>query len=52
MVGAVLILVTMVVVGPIAVMMAGAVWSAIEGWSLIDDAERRADGAEAHNADA
>jgi hypothetical protein len=40
--GAVLIVIAMVIVVPVAVMLAGAVWSALVGWVLTDDAERRA----------
>jgi hypothetical protein len=40
--GAVLIVIVMVIVVPVAVMLAGAVWSALVGWVLTDDAERRA----------
>ncbi|MGH9012914.1 MAG: hypothetical protein ACRDZ1_03090 [Acidimicrobiia bacterium] len=42
MFGAVLIVIAMVIVVPVAVMLAGAVWSALVGWVLTDDAERRA----------
>lgn len=41
MLGAVLIVVAMVLVGPVAVMMGGALWSALMGWALADDARRR-----------
>lgn len=40
--GAVLIVLAMVLVGPLAVMFGGAVWSALVGWLLVDDAEGRA----------
>jgi hypothetical protein len=40
--GAGLIVIVMVIVVPVAVMLAGAVWSALVGWVLTDDAERRA----------
>ena len=42
--GAVLIILALVVVGPIAVMLGGAAWSGIVGWLLGDDAETRAEG--------
>jgi hypothetical protein len=42
--GVVLIVLTLVLVGPIAVMLGGAVWSGIVGWLLGDDAETRAEG--------
>lgn len=42
MFGAVLIVIVMVIVVPVAVMLAGAVWSALVGWVLTDDVERRA----------
>ena len=40
--GAVLIVLAMVLVGPVAVMAGGAVWSALMGRLLVDDTERRA----------
>jgi hypothetical protein len=43
MVGVVLIVLALVVVGPIAVMLGGAVWSALLGWLLGDDADTRAE---------
>jgi hypothetical protein len=43
MVGVVLILVVMFVVGPIAVFFGGGIWSALMGWLLSDDADRRAE---------
>jgi hypothetical protein len=42
--GPILVIVALVLVGPIAVMLAGAIWSAIVGWLLVDDAETRAEG--------
>jgi hypothetical protein len=42
--GVVLIILTLVLVGPIAVMLGGAAWSGIVGWLLGDDAEIRAEG--------
>jgi hypothetical protein len=44
-IGAVLVLVALVVVGPILVMFTGALWSALMGWSLSDNAYRRANAA-------
>ena len=41
MLGVVLIVLTLVFVGPILVMFGGAVWSALVGWLLIDDTEHR-----------
>jgi FlaG/FlaF family flagellin (archaellin) len=42
--GVVLIVIAMVLVVPVAVMLAGAVWSALVGWVLTDDADQRAEG--------
>jgi hypothetical protein len=42
--GVVLILVVLVLVGPIAVMLGGAIWSALVGWLVGDDADTRAEG--------
>ncbi len=39
--GAVVIVIAMLVVLPVAVMLGGALWSALMGWVLVDDAERR-----------
>lgn len=44
MVGVVLILLALVLVGPVLVMLAGAVWSGLAGWVLSDDADQRAEG--------
>jgi hypothetical protein len=44
MVGVVLIVIGLVLVGPIAVMLGGALWSGLAGWILSDDAEQRAEG--------
>ena len=44
MVGVVLILLTLVLVGPVVVMLGGAVWSGLAGWLLSDDADQRAEG--------
>jgi len=43
MAGVVLIVLALVLVGPIAVMLGGAVWSALLGWLLTDDADTRAE---------
>jgi hypothetical protein len=40
--GAVIVLVVLFVVGPIALFVAGAIWSGIFGWMAVDDADRRA----------
>jgi len=42
--GVVLIVLALVIVGPIAVMLGGAVWSGVVGWLLADDADTRAEG--------
>jgi hypothetical protein len=39
MLGVVLIVLTLVLIGPILVMLGGAVWSALVGWLLVDDTE-------------
>jgi hypothetical protein len=44
MVGVVLIVLALVVVGPIAIMLGGAVWSALFGWAVGDDVDRQAEG--------
>ena len=46
MLGTVLIIVTLVVVIPVAVMMTGPIIAAALGWSLKDDAEARNEGSE------
>lgn len=43
-VGPLVVIVALVVIGPIAVMAVGAIWSVILGWLLVDDAETRAEG--------
>jgi hypothetical protein len=40
--GVVLILLALFVVGPFAIFVGGAVWSALIGWFASDDADRRA----------
>ena len=44
MLGVVLIVLTLVLIGPIAVMVGGAIWSAVVGWLVGDDADTRAEG--------
>ena len=44
MLGVVLVVLVMVLVGPIAVMLGGAIWSALVGWLVGDDADTRAEG--------
>ena len=44
MLGVVLIVLTLVLIGPIAVMLGGAIWSAVVGWLVGDDADTRAEG--------
>jgi membrane glycosyltransferase len=39
--GAVLMVVVMVLVVPVAIMLGGAIWSALFGWFSSDDADRR-----------
>jgi hypothetical protein len=48
-VGVVLILLAMFVIGPILIFAGGAIWSAITGWLLAEDADREP--APAPNAD-
>ena len=42
--GVVIIVLVLVLLGPVAVMMGGAAWSALVGWLVGDDAEQRAEG--------
>ena len=44
MVGVVLILLAIFVIGPVAVMLGGAIWSLITGWLASEDADLRASG--------
>ncbi len=44
MVGVVLIVIALVIVGPAVVMLGGAIWSALIGWLIGDDADERAEG--------
>jgi hypothetical protein len=38
--GGVVMVVIMLVILPVAIMLGGAIWSALMGWLLVDDAER------------
>jgi hypothetical protein len=40
--GGIVIVVLMLLILPVAVMLGGAIWSALMGWLLVDDGERRA----------
>ena len=40
--GGVVMVVLMLLILPVAVMLGGAIWSALMGWLLVDDAEQRA----------
>jgi hypothetical protein len=40
--GGIIIAAIMLVVLPIAIMFGGAIWSALMGWLLVDDADTRA----------
>ena len=40
--GGIIMVVLMLVLLPVAVMLGGAIWSALMGWLLVDDAEQRA----------
>ena len=42
--GAIIFVIAMVLVVPVAVMLGGAIWSALFGWVTGDDAARRAEG--------
>ena len=44
MVGALLMVVTMVLVVPVAIMFGGAIWSALFGWISSEDADRGHEG--------
>jgi membrane glycosyltransferase len=44
MLGALLMVVVMVLVVPVAIMFGGAIWSALFGWLSSDDADRRHQG--------
>jgi hypothetical protein len=38
-IGAVILIVAMLIVGPVGLFAVGAIWSAISGWALSDDAD-------------
>jgi hypothetical protein len=40
--GAIIFVVAMVLVVPVAVMFGGVIWTALTGWLLVEDAERGA----------
>jgi hypothetical protein len=42
-IGVVILLVGMLVVGPVGLFLVGAIWSALSGWQLSDDADREAE---------
>jgi len=42
-IGVVLLLVAMVIVGPVGLFLVGAIWSALSGWALSDDADSQAE---------
>lgn len=42
--GAIIIIVVMILLGPVAVMATGAAWSGLVGWLVSDDADQRAEG--------
>ena len=44
MLGVVLVILAMVLIGPIAVMLGGALWTALVGWLVGGDADTRAEG--------
>ena len=44
MLGVVVIILVLVLVGPVAVMIGGALWTAVVGWLIGDDADTRAEG--------
>jgi hypothetical protein len=41
-VGVVLVLIALFIAGPIALFVAGALWSAVLGWFLVEDADEKA----------
>jgi hypothetical protein len=51
MVGVVLIVLTLVLAGPVFVMLGGAVWSAFVGWLLIEDTEHASERVEGSSAE-
>ncbi len=42
--GVVIIIAVLVLLGPIAIMLAGAAWAALIGWTVGDEADQRAEG--------
>jgi len=44
-IGAVLLILAMLFVGPIGLFLVGAIWSGVSGWVLSDDADQRVSGA-------
>jgi hypothetical protein len=42
-IGVVLLIFAMLVVGPVGLFLVGAIWSALTGWMLSDDAEQRSE---------
>lgn len=44
--GGVAVVVVLVIAGPVALFLGGAIWSAAMGWFATDDAERRYEGSE------
>lgn len=42
--GPIIIVLVMILLGPVAVMLGGAAWSALMGWAIGDDADQRAEG--------
>jgi hypothetical protein len=42
-IGAVLLIIAMAIVGPIALFVVGAIWSGVSGWVLSDDADASAE---------
>jgi hypothetical protein len=45
-IGAVAILIALFVIGPIGLMLVGAIWSALQGWLQSEDAYRRHGGSD------
>ena len=41
--GGIVIAAIMLLIFPVLIMFGGAIWSAVMGWSLVDDADARAD---------
>ena len=47
MAGAILMVIAMFIIGPILLFLVGAAWSAVLGWFLAEDADSRAEPADA-----